>query len=121
LDFRSIGQTAKALARYKTRLLRVAGKPQTFLSTVNWHSITGLELMMQALLMGDKLVVMTRFHPRQAMELVQQERVTILVAVPTAFQVMLSLEDFDSFDTSSLLICGTGAMPCPPDLGLVSF
>jgi acyl-CoA synthetase (AMP-forming)/AMP-acid ligase II len=117
LDLKSIGQTAKALARYKTRLLRVAGRPQIFLSTVGWHSITGIELMLQALLMGDHIVVMPRFHPRLAMELVQREKITILVAIPTAFQAMLSLEDFDSYDTSTLLICGTGAMPCPPELG----
>ena len=115
-NLKTIGQTAKALARYKTRLLRAAGRPQTFLSTVGWHSITGVELMLQALLMGDQIVVMPRFHPRLAMEFVQQEKVTILVAIPTAFQVMLSLEDFNKFDTSSLLICGTGAMACPPDL-----
>ncbi|MGE5124225.1 MAG: class I adenylate-forming enzyme family protein, partial [Acidobacteriaceae bacterium] len=116
-NLKTIGQTAKALARYKTRLLRVAGRPQIFLSTVSWHAITGIELMLQGLLMGDEMVVMQRFHPRLAMELVQREKVTILVAIPTAYQAMLSLEDFDSFDTSSLLICGTGAMPCPPDLG----
>ena len=117
VNIKSLGQTAKALARYKTRLLRVAGRPQVFLSTVGWHSITGIELMLQALLMGDHIVAMPRFHPRQAMELVQQERITILVAIPTAFQAMLSLENFDSYDTSTLLICGTGAMPCPPNLG----
>ena len=115
-NLKTIGQTAKALARYKTRLLRAAGRPQTFLSTVGWHSITGVELMLQGLLMGDQIVVMRRFHPRMAMELVQREKVTILVAIPTAFQVMLSLEDFNKYDTSSLLICGTGAMPCPPNL-----
>jgi len=116
-NLKSIGQTAKALARYKTRLLRVAGRPQTFLSTVGWHSITGIELMLQALLMGDQIIAMPRFHPRLAMELVQREKVTILVAIPTAFQAILSLEDFKQYDTSSLLICGTGAMPCPPELG----
>ena len=116
-NLKTIGQTAKALARYKTRLLRVAGRPQTFLSTVGWHSITGIEVMLQALLMGDEMVAMQHFHPRLAMELVQREKVTILVAIPTAYQAILSLEDFDRFDTSSLLICGTGAMPCPPDLG----
>jgi fatty-acyl-CoA synthase len=115
-NLKTFGQTAKALARYKTRLLRAAGRPQTFLSTVGWHTISGVELMLQGLLMGDQIVVMPRFHPRLAMELVQREKVTILVAVPTAFQVMLSLEDFNKYDTSSLLICGTGAMTCPPDL-----
>jgi acyl-CoA synthetase (AMP-forming)/AMP-acid ligase II len=117
LDLKSIGQTAKALLRYKTRLLRVAGHPQVFLSTVGWHSITGIELMLQALLMGDHIVAMKHFHPRKAMELVEREKITILVAIPTSFQAMLSLEDFDRYDTSSLLICGTGAMPCPPELG----
>lgn len=116
-NLKSIGETAKALARYKTRLLRVVGRPQTFLSTVGWHSITGVELLLQGLLMGDVIVAMQHFHPRLAMELVEREKVTILVAIPTAFQAILSLDDFEKYDTSSLLICGTGAMPCPPDLG----
>lgn len=113
---KTLGQTVRAVARYRERLLRAAGRPQTFLSTVGWHTITGLEVMLQALLMGDRLVVMPRFHPREALRLVERERVTILVAVPMAFQVMLGLEDFDRYDTSSLLICGTGAAPCPPHL-----
>jgi acyl-CoA synthetase (AMP-forming)/AMP-acid ligase II len=117
LTLKSIGETAKALARYKTRLLRVAGRPQVFLSTVGWHAITGIEVMLQALLMGDTIVVLPHFHPRQTMELIQKEKVTILVAIPTAYQAILSLEDFDQFNTSSLLICGTGAMPCSAELG----
>lgn len=115
-SLKSLGQTAKALGRYRTRLLRAAGRPQTFLSTAGWHTITGLEVVLQALLMGDRLVVMPRFHPRQALQLVEQERVTVLIAVPLAFQMMLSVEGFDRYDTSSLLICGTGAAPCPTDL-----
>jgi len=116
-NLKSIGETARAVARYKTRLLRVVGRPQTFLSTVGWHSITGIELMLQGLLMGDEMVAMKHFHPRLAMELVQREKVTILVAIPTAYRAILSLSDFEKYDTSSLLICDTGAMPCPPDLG----
>ena len=116
IDLKRLGQTVKALGRYRMRLLRAAGKPQTFLSTTSWHTITGLEVMLQALLMGDRLVVMPRFHPRQALELIARERITVLVAVPLAFQMMLSLSDFDQYDTSSLLICGTGAAPCPPHL-----
>lgn len=115
-SLKTLTQTAKALARYRERLLRAAGRPQTFLSTVGWHTITGLEVMLQALLMGDRLVVMPRFHPREALRLVEQERATVLVAVPMAFQVMLGLEEFERYDLSSLLICGTGAAPCPPHL-----
>jgi len=115
-SLKTLGQTAIALARYRERLLRAAGRPQTFLSTVGWHTITGLEVMLQGLLMGDRLVVMPRFHPREALRLVEQERVTVLVAVPMAYQVMLGVQEFDRYDTASLLICGTGAAPCPPHL-----
>jgi acyl-CoA synthetase (AMP-forming)/AMP-acid ligase II len=115
-SLKTLGQTAKALARYRERLLRAAGRPQTFLSTVGWHTITGLEVMLQGLLMGDRLVVMPRFHPREALQLIERERATVLVAIPMALQVMLGLHDFERHDTSSLLICGTGAAPCPPPL-----
>ena len=115
-SLKTLGQTAKALVRYRERLLRAAGRPQIFLSTVGWHTITGLEVMLQALLMGDRLVVMPRFHPRQALRLVEQERVTILIAVPMALQVMVELQKREEYDTSSLLICGTGAAPCPSHL-----
>ncbi len=112
----SLRQSVKALTRYKTRLLRAVGQSQTFLSTVGWHTVTGLEVVLQALLMGDRLVVMSRFHPRQALEFIEQEKVTVLIAVPMALQVMLSVEGFEQYDTSSLIICGTGAAPCPPAL-----
>jgi len=111
-----LGQSAMALVRYRGRLLSAAGKPQSILSTGGWHNITGLEVMLQALLMGDRLVVLPRFHPREALRLVEREQVTILVAVPMAFRMMLELEDFESHNTRSLLICATGGAPCPPEL-----
>lgn len=106
----------RALARYRRRLLRAAGRPQVFLSTTGYHNTTGIEVFLQALLMGDTLVIQPFFHPVEALELIQRERVTVLVAVPTALAVMLRVENFDRYDLSSLLICGTGAAPCPPDL-----
>ncbi|MGD1996847.1 MAG: class I adenylate-forming enzyme family protein [Anaerolineae bacterium] len=105
-----------ALMRYRERLLRAAGRPQVFLSTVGFHTVTGIEAFLQALLMGDTLVIQPYFHPTEALELIQQERVTVLIAVPTALAIMLRLTDVDQYDLSSLLICGTGSAPCPPDL-----
>ncbi|MGA2977872.1 MAG: class I adenylate-forming enzyme family protein [Spirochaetia bacterium] len=113
---RTLVEVAKAVARYRARLLRSIGRPQTFLSTMGWHSITGLHVMLQGVLMGDRLVAMPRFHPEEALALVERERVTVLVAVPMAYQAMMALPGFSRFDTSSLLVCGTGAAPCPPSL-----
>ena len=54
---KTVGQMAVALTRYRERLLRAWGRPQAFLSTVGWHTITGLEVMLQGLLMGEILCI----------------------------------------------------------------
>ena len=115
-SLKTMGRMAKALVRYRQRLLRAAGRPQVMLSTVGCHTITGLEAMLQALLMGDTLVLMPRFDPVEALQLVERERVTILIGVPMAYSMMLAVQDFDRYDLSSLLICGTGGAPCSPEL-----
>lgn len=111
-----IPRLGRALLRYRERLLRAAGRPQVMLSTVGYHTITGVEAFLQALLMGDALVIQPLFDPEETMGLVQRECVTVLIAVPTALAVMLRLPDFERYDLSSLLICGTGSAPCPPEL-----
>jgi fatty-acyl-CoA synthase len=111
-----IPRLGRALLRYRERLLRAAGRPQVMLSTVGYHTITGVEAFLQALLMGDALVIQPHFDPEETMDLIQRERVTVLIAVPTALAVMLRLPGFERYDLSSLLICGTGSAPCPPEL-----
>jgi len=115
-SLKTVERLAKVLPRYGERLLRAAGRPQSFLSTVGFHTITGLEVMLQGLLMGDKLLIMPRFHPVETLQLIEKERVTIMVAVPMALSVLLRMKDLDRYDLSSLLICGTGSAPCPADL-----
>ena len=107
---------AKALARYRSRMLRAIGRPQTIMTTMGWHTITGVHVMLQGLLMGDRLAVLPRFHPREALELVQRERVTVLVMVPTAYQALLAWPGLSAYDTSSLFVCASGGATCPPEL-----
>jgi fatty-acyl-CoA synthase len=106
----------KVLARYGTRLLQSVGRQQTMLSPMGMHAISGVEVMLQCMLMGDRLVLMPRFNPVEMMELVQKERVSILIAVPMTYTVLLRLKDIDRYGTSSLLICAVGTAPCPPEL-----
>jgi acyl-CoA synthetase (AMP-forming)/AMP-acid ligase II len=115
-SLRTFADMAKALSRYRTRLLRAVGKPQAIMSTTGWHTITGLHVMLQGLLMGDRLVAMARFHPAEVLKTVEREHVTILVAVPTAYMAMLALPDFPRYDTSSLIVCAAGGSACPPPL-----
>jgi fatty-acyl-CoA synthase len=115
-SLRTMVEVAKALTRYRTRLLRSIGRPQTIMSTVGWHTITGLHVMLQGLLLGDRLAAMPRFHPQEALELVEREHVTVLVTVPMAYQAILALPDLARYDTSSLLVCACGGAACPPSL-----
>ncbi|MGQ9715681.1 MAG: class I adenylate-forming enzyme family protein [Anaerolineae bacterium] len=113
---KTLPRMALPVPRYGYRLRRAAGRPQVLLTSIGPFAIAGLEVMLQALLMGDALIWHRRFDPRETLQTIQEERVTVFVAVPTALAVLLRVEDLDRYDVSSLLICGTGSAPCPPDL-----
>lgn len=114
--FRGMARWMRALFTYGLRLLKAGGRPQSMLSTMGMHTISGLEAMLQALLMGDRLVLVPRFHPVRVLETIQRERVTILIGPPIAYKAMMRVSRFNTYRLSSLLICATGSAPCPPEL-----
>jgi fatty-acyl-CoA synthase len=115
-DFRLLGRWLRVLRRYGTRLIVAASGQQIWLPVMSFHTIAGMEVMLQALLMGDKLVLLPRFQPAQVLETIQRERVTVLVGLPMSYTALLRSRDFDRYRLSSLLVCGMGAAPCPPEL-----
>ena len=56
------------------------------------------------------------FDPRATLETVQAERCTSLYGVPTMFIAELDLEDFDTFDLSSLRTGIMAGSPCPVEV-----
>jgi long-chain acyl-CoA synthetase len=68
--------------------------------------------------LGHPVVIMDRFNPEQALELIERYRVTITHLVPTQFVRLLGLpEDVRKrFDVSSLRHVIHGAAPCAPDV-----
>ncbi|MCW2530341.1 MAG: Long-chain-fatty-acid--CoA ligase [Pseudonocardiales bacterium] len=68
--------------------------------------------------MGGTAVVMERFDPVKALELIQQYKVTHSLLVPTMFVRMLKLptEQRLSFDVSSLQTVIHAAAPCPVEI-----
>jgi fatty-acyl-CoA synthase len=57
---------------------------------------------------GSTVIIMERADPRAMLDAVQRERVTYLYAVPTVYNFMLDLPDFERFDLSSLRILAGG-------------
>jgi len=81
-----------------------------------FYHIAGYFQILIVLLTGGKIVIMDRFHPKNALELIQEERVTFMFGVPPMLRAMLDRSDFNSFELSSLTLTATGAMPVPPQL-----
>ena len=71
---------------------------------LNWGYIT----LLQNILAGGTLVLMERFHPRAALELIQNERVTYIPTAPAGLVALLNAPDSKSFDVSSLRVVITG-------------
>jgi long-chain acyl-CoA synthetase len=91
--------------------------PISFILVVPLFHVTGLiPVMLSAFSGGLKLVMMYKWSPDRALELIERERVTIFVGVPTMSWDLLESPDFASRDTSSLLSVGGGGAPAPPEL-----
>ena len=89
----------------------------SFILAVPLFHVTGLvPVMLSCFLNGFKLVMMYKWTPERALELIERERVTQFVGVPTMTIDLLESPDFASRDTSSLASVGGGGAPAPPEL-----
>ena len=93
-----------------------ASPPCNILAVPLFH-VTGLvPVMLGSFVSGAKLVIMYRWNPERALELIERERVTQFVGVPTMSWDLLESRDFARRDTSSLKSVGGGGAPAPPEL-----
>ncbi len=92
--------------------------PQTtFMLPVPLFHVTGLvPVMLGSFVTGAKLVMTHRWDPDRALELIEREKVTNFVGVPTMSWDLLEADTFDERDTSSLQSVGGGGAPMPPEL-----
>ncbi|MFK7896020.1 MAG: class I adenylate-forming enzyme family protein [Myxococcota bacterium] len=89
----------------------------SFILAVPLFHVTGLvPVMLSCFLNGFKLVMMYKWGPERALELIERERVTQFVGVPTMTIDLLESPDFATRDTSSLASVGGGGAPAPPEL-----
>lgn len=91
-------------------------QPALMLCVPLFH-VTGLvPVMLGAFVGGSKLVMTYKWDPDRALELIERERVTNFVGVPTMSWDLLEAPSFAERDTSSLLAVGGGGAPMPPEL-----
>jgi fatty-acyl-CoA synthase/long-chain acyl-CoA synthetase len=78
--------------------------------------LSGIVSPLIFLLSGGKLVLTPRFDPREALRLIEEEKISFMVGAPITARIILKLAESSQRDLSSLRIFGMGGAQCPPEI-----
>ena len=92
------------------------GAPVFILIVPLFHVTGNVPVFLGSLASGLKLVIMHKWDAGQALQLIEREKVTNFIGVPTQSWDLLEHPDFEKYDTSSLTSVGGGGAPAPPQL-----
>lgn len=62
---------------------------------------------------GATITILPKFDPVKAMEILQRDRVTVFLGVPTMYIGLLGVPDRESYDTSTLRLAASGGAALP--------
>ncbi len=80
------------------------------------YPIYGIMLMGCAAMSGARLVLMERFEPERCLQLIQEQGITLLYAVPQILSALSEWSQLDAYDVHSVRFTQCGAAPVPPAL-----
>jgi long-chain acyl-CoA synthetase len=96
---------------------RMAAQPQTGLLTVPLFHVTGcVGALLNLYSGGGRLLMMHKWEPGVALELIERERVNFFIGVPTMAWQLLDHPHVARFDLSSLRTIAYGGAPAAPEL-----
>ena len=88
-----------------------------YLLSVPFFHATGCHSILVAnLAFGGKIVIMHKWDPERALELIEREQVTTFGGVPSMVWQVLESPTFEKRDLSSVQSIGYGGAPAPPEL-----
>jgi len=113
-----------AFAKARTLLRRgeplpapgTAPKTATLLSVPFFHATGCHSVLCSSLYNGNKLVLMHRWEPERAMQLIERERINGFGGVPSMAWQVLEHPAFGRYDLSSIESVGYGGAPAAPEL-----
>ncbi len=89
---------------------------QVMLLNVPLFHITGsVPVLLVSIAIGRKMVIMHKWDASEALRLIEHERATYFVGVPTMSLELMQHPDRDKYDLSSLLDIASGGAPRPPE------
>jgi len=66
--------------------------------------------------LGGRIVLSKGFEPEQTLDIILKEKCTVILGVPTLFQMWLEAPNFKELDFSHVHFFISGGAPCPPSL-----
>ena len=81
-----------------------------------FHSFGQTVGMNAAISVGANLTLIPRFEPTKALEVLQRDKVTILLGVPTMYGALLQHPSKGDYDLSSLRVCASGGASLPVEV-----
>ncbi len=81
-----------------------------------FHSFGQTVGMNAAVLAGATMTLIPRFEPTKALEILQRDKVTIMLCVPTMYVALLQYPDKADYDLSTPRICASGGASLPVEV-----
>lgn len=81
-----------------------------------FHSFGQTVGMNAGILAGATMTLIPRFEPTKALEVLQRDRVTIMLGVPTMYIALMQHPDKANYDLSSLRVCASGGASLPVEV-----
>ena len=78
-----------------------------------FHSFGQTCTMNAGILAGAMISLIPRFDPVKALEILQRDKITVFMGVPTMYNAMLAVPNHKDYDTSSLRLCVSGGASLP--------
>ncbi|MEZ5570714.1 MAG: class I adenylate-forming enzyme family protein [Halioglobus sp.] len=90
---------------------------RSVLLTVPLFHVTGCHgMLLGSLANGGKIVMMHKWDPVVALELIEREQINIFSGVPSMVRQLLDVNETEQRDLSTVTNIGYGGAPAPPDL-----
>jgi len=88
-----------------------------FLTALPLFHIYGMTTSMTVPIgLGGTMVLMPKFEPAKACQLIQSLKVSVFCGVPTMYQYLLANPDLAKYDLTSIRVCISGASSLPPQV-----
>ena len=90
-----------------------AGKPRVLLAVPLFHVTGEVPVMLTSFVVGRCMVMMPKWDSTEALRLIEKEKITYFVGVPTMSLEIMTDPRRDEFDTSSMTDIAAGGAPRP--------